>query len=76
MKKQANNPEQNWLAYEQEAQASGHIAVCGVDEAGRGPLAGPVSVSYTHLDVYKRQVWQRWGGSDSCGRIKRFCKHN
>ena len=42
MKKQANNPEQNWLAYEQEAQASGYIAVCGVDEAGRGPLAGPV----------------------------------
>ena len=27
----------------------------GGDEAGRGCLAGSVSVSYTHLDVYKRQ---------------------
>ncbi|MCL2044935.1 MAG: ribonuclease HII [Oscillospiraceae bacterium] len=27
---------------EREARASGHTIVCGVDEAGRGPLAGPV----------------------------------
>ena len=30
-----------WLL-EEEAYASGETAVCGVDEAGRGPLAGPV----------------------------------
>ena len=30
-----------WL-YEQEAAREGFACVCGVDEAGRGPLAGPV----------------------------------
>lgn len=28
--------------YEQQAWARGYTAVCGVDEAGRGPIAGPV----------------------------------
>ena len=28
--------------YENEARAAGYTAVCGVDEAGAGPLAGPV----------------------------------
>lgn len=32
----------NWLEYEQNAITKGYSAVCGVDEAGRGPLAGPV----------------------------------
>ncbi len=32
----------NWLEYEQNALSKGYTAVCGVDEAGRGPLAGPV----------------------------------
>ena len=32
----------NWLEYEIEAKSKGSKAVCGVDEAGRGPLAGPV----------------------------------
>ncbi len=32
----------NWLKYEDEAYSKGYINVCGVDEAGRGPLAGPV----------------------------------
>lgn len=32
----------NWLEYEEEAYAQGYSVVCGVDEAGRGPLAGPV----------------------------------
>lgn len=32
----------NWLEYEQNAINKGFTAVCGVDEAGRGPLAGPV----------------------------------
>ena len=30
------------LAYEREAAASGYRRVAGIDEAGRGPLAGPV----------------------------------
>ncbi len=32
----------NWLEYEQSAAQKGYCAICGVDEAGRGPLAGPV----------------------------------
>lgn len=32
----------DWLLYENEAINSGFDVVCGVDEAGRGPLAGPV----------------------------------
>ena len=30
----------------------------GCDEVGRGCLCGPVAVSYTHLDVYKRQSFK------------------
>ncbi|MBQ9532322.1 MAG: ribonuclease HII [Eubacterium sp.] len=32
----------DWLLYENEAKNKGYKLVCGVDEAGRGPLAGPV----------------------------------
>ena len=45
-----------WV-YEREAFDAGIKLVCGVDEAGRGPLAGPVCaaavipVSYTHLTL-------------------------
>ena len=34
-------PKDLWV-YEREAFAEGYQTVCGVDEAGRGPLAGPV----------------------------------
>lgn len=34
--------EKDWLLYENEAHKKGYKMVCGVDEAGRGPLAGPV----------------------------------
>ncbi len=32
----------DWLTYEKQANSEGYQVVCGVDEAGRGPLAGPV----------------------------------
>lgn len=32
----------DWLKYENDALEKGYINICGVDEAGRGPLAGPV----------------------------------
>lgn len=32
----------DWLYYEREALSAGYNIVCGIDEAGRGPLAGPV----------------------------------
>lgn len=33
------------MQYENAARAAGHARICGIDEAGRGPLAGPVSVA-------------------------------
>ncbi len=33
---------QNWFLFEEKAIAEGFSCVCGIDEAGRGPLAGPV----------------------------------
>ncbi len=32
----------DWFLYENEISAKGYKHICGVDEAGRGPLAGPV----------------------------------
>ena len=32
----------DWLEFENNAKAKGYKMICGVDEAGRGPLAGPV----------------------------------
>lgn len=40
MKKTEENID--WLLYEKQAELKGYEIVCGVDEAGRGPLAGPV----------------------------------
>lgn len=34
--------EVDWLKYENELIQKGYKFICGVDEAGRGPLAGPV----------------------------------
>ena len=36
---------------ESAAYAAGRRAVCGIDEAGRGPLAGPVVVAAVSLPV-------------------------
>lgn len=33
---------QDWYAFEDAANRDGYFSVCGIDEAGRGPLAGPV----------------------------------
>ena len=32
----------DWLFFENSAKEKGYKLICGVDEAGRGPLAGPV----------------------------------
>lgn len=36
------NEETDWLYFENKAIGNGFQLICGVDEAGRGPLAGPV----------------------------------
>ena len=37
--------------YERQAAARGYKAVCGIDEAGRGPLAGPVCAAAVILPM-------------------------
>lgn len=32
----------DWYMHEKQAKQDGYSVICGVDEAGRGPLAGPV----------------------------------
>lgn len=32
----------DWFLYENQCAEQGYLSICGVDEAGRGPLAGPV----------------------------------
>lgn len=43
----------NWFEYEQNALENGFNVVCGVDEAGRGPLAGPVFAAAVILPIGK-----------------------
>lgn len=41
----------DWYAYERRAVEAGRRMVCGIDEAGRGPLAGPVYAAAVILPV-------------------------
>lgn len=45
-------PDSSWpdLTFERAALAQGYVRVCGMDEAGRGPLAGPVVAAAVVLD--------------------------
>lgn len=40
----------DWLLYENEKYNEGYKIICGVDEAGRGPLAGPVYAAAVVLE--------------------------
>ena len=42
--------------YEQNCRDNGYTVVAGVDEAGRGPLAGPVFTVYTRRRLYFRMT--------------------
>lgn len=39
------------LEYEEKARAAGYTSICGCDEAGRGPLCGPVVAAAVILPV-------------------------
>lgn len=43
--------EKDWFLYEKEAEKKGYNIICGVDEAGRGPLAGPVFAAAVILKI-------------------------
>lgn len=45
--------QQATFAFEDQARAAGHSIIAGVDEAGRGPWAGPVVVAAVVLDPAK-----------------------
>lgn len=41
----------DWLFYEKEYNRNGYKLICGIDEAGRGPLAGPVCAAAVILKI-------------------------
>lgn len=58
----------NMLAYEQACWQKGLVAVAGIDEAGRGPLAGPVVAAAVMFapDICQEQALLKlWGLNDS-----------
>jgi ribonuclease HII len=57
------------FASELEARASGHTIICGIDEAGRGPWAGPVVASAVILDP--KNIPQGLNDSKKLNEVKR-----
>lgn len=52
--KNQNNEEKNLYRYEEELYDMGYKNICGIDEAGRGPLAGPVVVAACIMPPFLR----------------------
>ncbi|MBO5542872.1 MAG: ribonuclease HII, partial [Acholeplasmatales bacterium] len=52
--KNQNKEEINLYRYEEELYDNGYKNVCGIDEAGRGPLAGPVVVAACIMPPFLR----------------------
>jgi ribonuclease HII len=52
--KNQNKEEINLYRYEEELYDNGYEKVCGIDEAGRGPLAGPVVVAACIMPPFLR----------------------
>lgn len=48
------NPNKNIYALEEELQDANNNYICGVDEVGRGPLAGPVVVAAVIMPLHLR----------------------
>ena len=50
----------DWLSYEKQAYGKGYSVVCGVDEAGRGPLAGPVYACLLYTSKWALPLIPTW----------------
>ena len=59
----------DWLEYEKKVQKEGYEIVCGIDEAGRGPLAGPVYAAAVILP--KGHIIERVNDSKKLSEKKR-----
>ncbi|MCH5298314.1 MAG: ribonuclease HII [Ruminococcus sp.] len=59
----------DWLQYENEVKNKGFHYICGVDEAGRGPLAGPVCAAAVIL--YENQIIEGVNDSKKLSEKKR-----
>ncbi len=59
----------DWLKYEREVREKGYVNICGVDEAGRGPLAGPVCAAAVILR--KNQIIEGVNDSKKLSEKKR-----
>ncbi|RVV98073.1 ribonuclease HII [Mesobaculum littorinae] len=57
------------FAFEDAARARGALRIAGVDEVGRGPLAGPVTAAAVVLDI--RAVPEGLNDSKKLGRARR-----
>ncbi len=64
-----NKEEIDWLKYENEAYNDNYTVICGVDEAGRGPLAGPVYAAAVVLE--KGQIIEGVNDSKKLSEKKR-----
>ena len=54
-----------WSAVERDLRAAGHLLIAGVDEVGRGPLAGPVVACAVIMPPHVRAI----GGVDDSKQL-------
>lgn len=56
---------------EQELHDAGYMLIAGIDEAGRGPLAGPVVAAAVILNWQKKSLWHEINDSKKLAPAKR-----
>lgn len=59
------------LKYERELTSKGYKRICGIDEAGRGPLAGPVVVAAVIMDLDEDKIIRGVNDSKKLSEKKR-----